>query len=483
MICLINLSKKLYISIFAFLLAFIVVGTTTFAWLKLNPNAFFDELSIQLDTSGDLRISVVGDDDSYKNNLDNTDMKYAVVAKRLSEKGYKLKCTKNADKTLSYYFVDDSNNNVSVDVDAEYSKLKLAALTSSDGVTFRNKFDTVMRDGYLSFDIYFKSDTNSTQTVYFSNREIAYEEYVIPKTEIVVKEAISSDDLIDKIHADFSTYDMLTGTKLDFDVSNKNTFDYKEGIEEYYPSVYANEAARFSIYTTVNDVENFNGIYEIDAGHGSYATKDMTDAIYSNALGARYDASKNAALTYYNNYILSNEDNEQRMNEVIHPTLKYLELPETYKGLDTEEAAEILVLNEGNHWGANGRAKMTMSLWLEGWDADCVDFVLDQELAIRMSFTNSSTVIEHTSVDLTYRVTDPNSGMTVSEKTRKQIIGLPISDDAPAFVEGNTTKKFVGWRRIVNGVADAELWDFSQPVSGDKDTDAARTWVLESVWE
>lgn len=480
----INLSKKLYISIFAFLLAFIVVGTTTFAWLKLNPNAFFDELSIQLDTSGDLRISVVGEnDDSYKNNLDNKDMKYAIVAKKLSDKGYKLKCTKNADKTLDYYFVDEANNNVSVDVDAEYAKIKLAGVTSFDGATFKNKFLNNVSDGYLMFDIYFKSETNSTQTVYFSNREIAYEDYTIPKTEIVVKDTLYSDDLLDRIHADFSTYDLVTGTKIDFDVSKKNTETYKDHINEYYPSVYASDAVRFSVRTTVNETETFKGIYEPNEGHGSYATVDMTEAVYSEAYGAAYDATKNAALTYYNNYILSNEDNEQRMNETIQATLKYNELPETYKGLDTEEAAQILTLNEGNSWGANGSAKMTMSLWLEGWDADCVDFVLDQELAIRMSFTNSSILIEHQSVNLTYLVTDPTTDTVVSTlKTRKQIIGLPISDNAPILVAGNTSKKFGGWVRVVNGVRDEDVWDFSTKVRPDADTEEARQWTFVPLW-
>ncbi len=93
----INLSKKLYISIFALLLSIAVIGTTTFAWLKLNPNAFFDDMSISIDITGDLEISVDGE--HYTNQLSRDDIKSAIVAKAWN---YKLSYVENEDKTHYY---------------------------------------------------------------------------------------------------------------------------------------------------------------------------------------------------------------------------------------------------------------------------------------------------------------------------------------------------------------------------------------------
>ena len=63
----INLSRKLYISILSLLLLFVVAGTVTFAWFKLNTNAWVSDLEIGADTNADLKISVDGI--NYASNL------------------------------------------------------------------------------------------------------------------------------------------------------------------------------------------------------------------------------------------------------------------------------------------------------------------------------------------------------------------------------------------------------------------------------
>ena len=492
----INLSKKLYISIFALLLSIAVIGTTTFAWLKLNPNAFFDDMSISIDITGDLEISVDGE--HYTNQLSRDDIKSAIVANAWN---YKLKYVENEDKTHYYDFIDN-NDGINYgktishdDLDNLMSYVKLGALTSNDGVNFADKAGGARKvtDGaYVQLDIYFQS--KSEQNVYFSNREIKYKEYTIPKTELdIVDRATAKSELWNSVRSSFDTYDLVTGAKISYSSSLKN----KEDLADY--EAYASDAARFSIKTSVTNVEtneitaNNKGIYEINKGRGSYAT-DMNENIYSGLSGASYDGTKNAALTYYNNYMLeSQEDGGEHRTEALLTAPNYNNLPcyTTYKGLDTLEAAEILTLNRDNNYGAGGLAKMTMTIWLEGWDADCIDMVLSQELAIKMSFSNASIVVEDEPVNLTYEITNPETGEVIdNSKTRRQMIGLQITDDAPAYVVGNTTHKFLGWQRIVNGVADLEednatpkLWDFNTRVRPDADTDEARTWVLRSVWE
>lgn len=504
----INLSKKLYISIFALLLSIAVIGTTTFAWLKLNPNAFFDDMSISIDISGDLEISIDGE--NYTNSLSRDDIKTAIVAKAYN---YKPLFKSNEEDGTHYFDFENLNDGIVYgetisheELDSLFSAIKLGAVTSIDGKNFADKGGTtrVVKDMvFVQLDIYFRS--KSEQKVYFSNREIHYKEYTIPKTELDITDRDTADaELWDYTRASFDTYDLITGARLSYKTKDpdKSKEEYRADLADY--RAYASDAARFSITTTtVNNDETVyknKGIYEINQGRGSYAT-DMTEDVYSGLAGVRYDSTKNAAFTYYNNYMQESREEiggEHRTDQLLTAP-KYNNLPcyTTFKGLDSQEAAEILTLNKDNDYGDGGLAKMTMNIWLEGWDADCVDMVLSQELSIKMSFSNANIVVEDDPVNLTYRITNPETGATIDEsKVRHQMIGLAITDDAPAYVVGNTTHKFLGWERGVlkknaTGLTDDDytwdgtdnLWDFSTRVRPEENTVEARTWVFRSVWE
>ena len=56
----------------------IVTGTATFAWLKLNPNAWFDEMQIDVSSNEDVEISVDGV--RWTHNLSKRDVMLGIIS-------------------------------------------------------------------------------------------------------------------------------------------------------------------------------------------------------------------------------------------------------------------------------------------------------------------------------------------------------------------------------------------------------------------
>lgn len=368
----INLSKKLYISILSVLLLLIVAGTATFAWFELNTNAWFEGMELQVTSGNGVLVSVNGV--SWRNNLNQTDIKKAVVAK---SKGYTL------NSNLDY--ISPNGTVISSDgYEADFSRIGYSDVTSLDGV----KFNT--RDGvevplsqleYVSLDLFFKTDDDTSTTVFFSGYErVLTTGERIPKTNIYTADQ-ESITFPTHLNNKFSTY-----TKEGLSVEYDNAFSYLEQGETIKNfKTYAHDAFRFSTVVEQKDDEPLVKMFEINEGNGSYAT-NLDNSKYVEGLdllGARYDANKNAAFTYLNNvrgYYSS--DNS------IAP-IKYEEKPETYKSFNRIDAAKVLTLDESNDFGNDKTAKVTLTMWIDGWDADCFDAVYSQKIVCDFAFTTA----------------------------------------------------------------------------------------------
>ena len=515
----INLSRKLYISILSLLLLFVVAGTVTFAWFKLNTNAWVSDLEIGANINANLKISVDGE--NYFTNLTSSQLAKSIVAKA---NGWELKCHESGYKPIDNDGEDDDEDlknywyGYENDGDTEKKKIEITnnslnyylnqislkpVTLNEDGKfqTLDEKSRDVKDKYYIQFDIYFCSVDNEDQTVYFSNREIKISGGdTIPKTELSV--ANDTDEFPkEDIMVNFDTYDLETGKIIHYDTAGKATMDDGTDVTESFTKSFRtkiSDAARFSVSVTGDTIDNTaTRIYELNKGNGSYATNYSN---YEGVSGAAYDATKNAAFTYYNRTAELEHDQGNESRQFIK-AIEYSKVPDTYKGFDTLEAARIVNLNSTNNWGKNGEAKMTMTVWLEGWDADCIDTVLDQKLKINMSFTNFTSYLENGFVKLTYLTTNPsNTSEIVSKKVRSECIAnnVYISDDAPAYVGSNAT--FRGWAysnefgqytdKDGNIVSNPVMFDFaSTPViskkAASKENDAKEAvedWYLVSVW-
>ncbi|MCR5705900.1 MAG: hypothetical protein K6G48_03760 [Acholeplasmatales bacterium] len=500
----INLSRKLYISLLTLVLLFVVAGTVTFAWFKLNTNAWFSDMELGAETNEDLKISVDGV--NYSSKLTNKQIASSMIA---YANGWELVWSE-ADKIDKWY---DAEEGTYVDVTDEnvedfMSSMSFKPVTTTNGTVFRTLNGTEMSINskyYFRFDVYFMSVSGNPQDVYFSNRTITYEDgTVIPKTEF---KTVGQDTMTfpDSILASFDTYDQSTGKIIHYNAGSDIATDYEgNDITTSFKDsfrTYISDAARFTLTTTSTNASGTETtsdvrLYELNKGNGSYATtmvesgSTSSNTTYVGTAGAAYDGNKNAALTYYNTVRQAELDAGTGTDSTID-AISYTDVPDTYKGLDTTEAAKIISLNADNNYGQTGTAKMTLTLWIEGWDADCIDTVLDQQLTFDMSFTNYDTFVENDPTTLTYLVTDPTTGAIIdNSKTRNQVYNMLISDDSPAYIE-NSTASFLGWARAdENGnYIDADgnvtdsytLFDFANTTV--KPTVEGEVWYLVSVWQ
>ena len=499
----INLSRKLYISLLTVVLLFVVAGTVTFAWFKLNTNAWFSDLEMGASTNADLKISVDGV--NYSSQLSNRQIASSIIAKA---NGWEL--LYDSSEGINYWKTDEGRIDVTDQaVENYFDKMSLKPVTTRDGKTFRNLngYEIPLKSKYyFQFDIYFESVSGASQDVYFSNRTITYDDgTVIPKTEIVSVDQ-ESIGFPESILASFDTYDMTTGKLVHYDASSEVATCDGEDITTSFKKnfrTYVSDATRFALTTSSKNVGT-NAIttsdvrlYELNKGTGSYATtlvesgNTSSNTTYIGTAGVAYDASKNAGFTYYNTVrkaeLAAGTSNDQVINAI-----PYTSVPDTYKGLDTVEAAKIISLNSDNDYGQGGTAKMTMTLWIEGWDSDCIDTILDQRVRVSMSFTNYNTFVENDPTELTYLVTAPNNGEIYDDsKVRNQVYNMVITDDSPAYIEGIEGWAFAGWARANSEgqyidnygdvITEPILFDFANTLV--KPRKEGEKWYLVSVWQ
>ena len=552
----INLSKKLYISLLTLVLLVVLAGTITFAWFELNKNAWFSDLGITASSDDNLQISIDGQ--TWGTNLDVIEIEKAVLK---NSYGFEIKqgTKKNSEgEDVPYtYLYDPYEGEVYDDkeeIDSLMKKVVLRAVTSKDGKNFFSrpvtKYDELtdknittagaqLRDTdkqYIKFDLYFKTD-NQIQTVYFANRDRVYSDRTIKGTKFITDSEDSlvswlSDNSTKRLTNSFATFNSSNGNILNY-VATFGTLDdgsygfkggkfdgmtddeSKEYADKFIPKV--SNAVRMSTY--LNDDTTTMKIYEPNKGYGSYATsireKDVANAIENyvgtayttgsieGAYSAAYDSSKNAAFTYYNNVRKYENDQETGVDLPMNDFNFNSIMPaKVYTGFDTVESAEILTLNESNGYGMEGQVKATFTIWLEGWDADCIDAVLDQQLNISMSFTNYETAIETTPISITYLTTNPTTGSIIEglTKTNKQVQNMNVSDNTPAYLGesyvGTAKWSFRGWA-IADANGNYRKYDtdkkeyvlVDEPVFFDFESNIkprlneGTDWYLVSVWE
>lgn len=242
--------------------------------------------------------------------------------------------------------------NESADADEVYSQISLKPLTSLNGISM----SYVEADGlvtpvsidsksYIQFDLYFKSTYDKAFDLYFNTDEV-------------------NTDLHDRLFSIDSGRKTIDGSFTSYD-ENGNQLNHN-GDDEVYVS--AKDAIRFSTM-----VDNQVKIYEPNLGLGSYAT-DLNSSVYSNYkyLAASFDYSKNASYTYLINQGIS------------MGYLDYDSLPYVYRGFEELDALTVASFTRKDEV-----KKVTFTFWLEGYDADCLDDIVNDTLSISLSFRGS----------------------------------------------------------------------------------------------
>ncbi|VEU80625.1 hypothetical protein [Haploplasma axanthum] len=210
-------------------------------------------------------------------------------------------------------------------------------LTSEDGKTFKSLNNDSVATGYIEFDLHFLIGTTFNR-INLSDLTVSSEE---------------------------------TSWKSDVEVTLDKKYNVGDAIKNY-----ASNAARISIENQKNDVTVFEQSQTAVGNTSGVATETNNYAfIYYNALATK---TGKTALNFANASALTT-DGHARVGE------------EAFTSIEISDAIEvpstITVKEEDTKAGYTKYAKITVRVWIEGWDGEAFNAILGGKLNLNFTFT------------------------------------------------------------------------------------------------
>ena len=329
--------RKLILSSIMLAMTFTCLTSTTYAWFARNKEAWTEEFNFDIDNYDGLLISIDGK--NFTASINNQNLKKACIAKMHNINI--LEDSESAQPQLTNEFVD-----------TEFAKIKIDGVTTNDG----NYFETIDRFNgtngyyniieankysYLSFDLYFTVEAS----------RIADKTYDIAFVSTNYSESSDSNIPISKI----TSPDNYMNVYSQFTVNNTI---YNSGDKIKSKTC---DAMRIG----VNHGDIFT-IYEPNIGLGSYCLDGAIDDIHN--------PSNNYMLQHLNAY------GEYDLKPLVDSNNIYAN---TEKNFDGEiSLGKITPINNTDY----SVAKITISIWLEGYDSDYLSPADLTELSCFLSF-------------------------------------------------------------------------------------------------
>ena len=345
--------KKIVLAAVTLLLAIVTFTGVTFAWLSINSDAWIEGMQVQATAGKGFMVSIDGT--NYQNSLSTDDIMKAIVSK------YRKTYTLRPDGSLL-----DENGNVlsTAAIKKVYKQIELEPCTSynSTSIDLTNIYGTKIdasRGQYIEFDIYFKSTGELIETlnIYVNGLDKVMHQ---DTTDIEVNPTTIKSEIDEiKLQGPLAIFDKLTGESIQKQRDDKL-------------SVKSSNATRLGIMNQQGEVTILELTDEYDLG--SYATNiaDLANKEGANIVyDALYDANKNAMYTY-----------SSQMVEHLQP-IDYTKMPKTVKSLVNSQGVNTVRICSLTK--RDSTQKATFKLWLEGWDADCIDG-LKQSISVQLSF-------------------------------------------------------------------------------------------------
>ncbi|MBQ9448752.1 MAG: hypothetical protein IJU60_02610 [Acholeplasmatales bacterium] len=329
-----GIRRKLILSLFSLAVVLACTVTTTYAWFARNREAWIDDFELEFDSSDGMLISIDGENFSSGITLDQVKNEI----KRRTNKEYKDIIYEGVTPNL------DNNGHLQYNDDGSIKMIK-DHLTPVDEYYSTHSMVAADNDDYLTFDVYFR----------------------------IYGGFASDGDYKLKLKDETS----LTGkgernVELYADATDKNGVVHGPNQELKTISVDPVNAMRFAFSQTDDNITETR-IYEPGLGLGSAAIEGSTDAIH--------DKNKNAMYTYYNNLNQFEKFTTAASDGDSFDTVKI------YEGKKYSD--DVLASFEYDEESKSFKdIKLTFTIWLEGWDADCfVGIPKDiMQFAMRLSF-------------------------------------------------------------------------------------------------
>ena len=324
-----NLRKKLLVSIFTLMLALVAVSTTTYAWFTMGKE-----------------VSVTG----ISMNVQGVDGLYVRVVKINGKAAAELETEKNVtdeDKKVSTF-------KASLDLSSVLTDVNLSPLTYNVGAKVledREGAESVVADGtgeyiHVEFEFY----SNAPLYVFFDDLSTTAANSYSFTTPVAINGVGTAPN---QVIAPVEANGVVTAARL----ANSLRVAYEDYAATVTPST-STEGVKIQ-YATI----------------GTTSSKHVIPSEYDLDPEVQYGQWGGASVEYYNAFLTENE-------KISAPAMPY---SWAIDGTTTTTKNTSLVQLAGNETdGYYG--KVTLTIWLEGWDSDCFNAIIEDQANINISF-------------------------------------------------------------------------------------------------
>jgi len=372
--------KKLYISILTSILVLLTTLATTFAWVGVFANSTFEMFEFNIKASDlieyGIEISATGEEGTFSDTIDSKDIKKQIllnwgysnedlysndIIDTLFQKLSLAQCTNlpilNGTKIKKLgTFVD-----LYGDETKEYFKFDIyvGVRKNYDGQISNYKLNTYVGDGLL---------IGTAKSRLLLNPYTFKDDFVNPLLSVSLPENITP--VVAGTRIDKPKVNSASGSRIAFEkykvVDRGHASEYTDSDEPLSAIIYSGDKYNYPTYNTLTNTYEFGGI-----------------------LPDEY----NLSTAYFNS---------SEWKWALHG-LNHLELPDdlnSIRGVESETADKILssqtnqIIDSSNpneQIGVTQMMKITVSFWIEGWDADCFTVLNNSPIRINI---NLSTVNE-----------------------------------------------------------------------------------------
>jgi hypothetical protein len=355
-----NVTRKFILSVSALAVTAMCFSSTTYAWFAKNANAWTEDYEIKLHTDEGLSISVDGI--HWYDSISKDQLTNAIALYRYN--------TLNKDNPIEYADLTDT-------IVSTYSSTSLAPVSPDENFNFwgynvseeytpsadglyhpTNLTEAGIMGYYVSFDLYFKAIPSSSDAKDKYNLVFASEGLAENMGPSYIQAENSNITLNNTLYVPTSK-----DTR-----SNPTTPGKLESGEVI--TINPADAMRIAVTGAEETLT-----YEINEGYGSYALNNIPDGAIDDSVKDLYDPAQNPMYTYFNN--------THNLGKLSIPEYdaSYVNTKKDFESL--ENLGTFTRDSDGNY----NDVKITVYIWLDGYDADYLEGVNTESVHFFLNFT------------------------------------------------------------------------------------------------
>lgn len=387
--------RKMILATISLIFIFLTTIATTFAWVGIFTYASVSEFELNIKASDYnaqyfLKISPTGEAGTYTDSLDPLDVKKQVLTnfgKNIEE--YK---TEN-EINLAYqkYSSELEGVTTTVDENNKFTDFKKISYEGKDALGYnsdRSKFHPGMVDGSgnaLIFDFYLTVDTKEG----ISDSTIVDVPVYMTNLEDTIESAISTH-ILHQNNFNSIDYSILNYPNLVNSIDFLKSFEVGQRIK-----VKAGNSARigFEVYEPINIKDSYTdenkvvGNYIYQGGSNTPGIEDDGTYNLGGILPKEYNTSVQEieAVRSYLDVIIPDSALNRNDRELVYGDDNKNVL--LWNTTSTDKTSGYLGVEKINGVSTQTKIKIRTYIWFEGWDADCLLGISNQEVSFNLTFS------------------------------------------------------------------------------------------------